>query len=238
MQAVSNLFVSDYKLIFPLVLDMERRLEGIDLRVDSCQFLSRCDYASKAIVLDPALFKNKLGDVYPRAIESLYFELVNLEAEGKVRELFNRISLLEPDKFALEFEKIEHQSALKTREAIRSAFPSGQWRHFQFAQISESFNVHFLRQIYLGHTQEILNRYYPGADQTLLAIRPLEKDEEELVHIAIDLLENRSTSPKAAMQYQRIRAMCEKNAEEGDDRLIRRLDEIEKHMAFTPSDAE
>lgn len=234
MQTQSNLFVSGYNLIFPVALDIERRLEGVDLRVESCQFLSRCDYFPKAIVLDPALFKKEIGDIYPQAIESLYFELMNLEAEEAMRELRSRISILDPDKFALEFEKIEHQSALKTKQAVRSAFPESQWKHFQFAHISESFHVHFLRQIYLGHTQEILNSYYPGAEQTLFEILPVEPDEKELVHIAIDLLENRSTSPKAAMQYQKIREICA----QGDGSFSRRLDEIEKYMSFAPPGAE
>lgn len=185
---------------------IKERLEGVDFKVEPCDMGSRCYYDTKKIVLDPSLFEGKVGEIYPKALEALHFEISNWEAREQVFNLLGRISDLKSYPFALAFELIEHQSALKTKQAICSAFSQPMWKHFAFALIPENFHVHLLRQIYFGHTQRIMDRYYPHLEQEPLPFQPLLEEEKELVCVALDLLGD--PTPKAKEQYQKIKAMC------------------------------
>ncbi len=207
----------------PNTWNLKKELQGVDIRIEPSLFLSRCYSYPKAIILDPSLFENKVGELYPRALESLYFELANLAAEKEIENLIGRVHTLDADAFALQFETIEYKSALKTKNAIRTAFPPEKWKHFAFAEIPDSFKVHLLRQIYFGHTQEIVSRYYPGETQTIFPFKPFQENEKELAQIALNLL-GRNTS-EAKEQYQEIRASCR-------GYLLDRLNEIEEFVGI------
>src|SRR5690606_7194379 len=128
------------------------------------------------------------------------------------------------DEFAIEFEALEYQSALKTKRAIRSVFPSHRWDWFAFARTPESFHVQLLRQLYFGHTQRILDRFYPGKEQHI--VNPLRQEELTYVGLLLDLLgdlkdEHPEIACKADEQLRFFLTCCRTRAEKGDDLFIR-----------------
>lgn len=124
--------------------------------------VSRCDFKSNEILLDPTLCEGKIGDVYSKVLEAYVFEMANLSRKSEFMGLIKNVSSLPSEEFVEEFERLEHLSALEAKEIVCSYFPRENWPDTEMAYVPKRFELHYLMQRISGHSQRIFERFFPG----------------------------------------------------------------------------
>lgn len=161
--------------------DLRNKIGSVSISVAPCHFLARSNSTRSCIYLDSSLFQKKTGDIFPLAIESILFEMCNLEQTDQVKNLEGRANELTPDEFVQKYEQIEYQSALKTREILRKCLPVQEWNQYPMANMHTAFRPHYLMQQTINHSYKIWERYAHLFDKKLSykgAWEPVPEDEK------------------------------------------------------------
>jgi len=249
IQGVSDqaLEIQEHMKRFPEIAD-----SGVDhytIRIHPCRWGACCVFPDKRIDIDPSLYADSA--ITPQLEMSVLFELANLSQEREFRSLLGRVSLIAPEEFVSNWERLEHRSALMVKKIIRDRFPIEQWPDYPYAYTPENFNLHYLLQQAGGHSQEIFERHArslgANAEYNGTWNGALQQDELRFIFSLIDL-KIRSQDPEqrvslpAIKDYQFLQSVIRRGANDPREanrslyaRLAPRIDEIEA-ASITPSE--
>ena len=222
---------------------LEKSAGPFHLKIHPTHSISYCDFKDKKIVLSPALFRNRVGAIYPHAIQALVFEMANLAQSGSFDRLADRVKELTPDEFVENSERLEHRSAVKTKEILRKNFPISMWDHMPIVYSHEQFGPHYLLQQASGHSKNIWERYRPlmkeGDGYKGTWATPVQSDElpivKSLLHCASLMDDSELTLRNDAQRLynkstRSITSKAESNGAELYSRLAGRIKEIESSL--------
>jgi hypothetical protein len=139
------------------------------------------------------------------------------------------------------FERLEHQSALKTKQILRKYFSQKDWDAVPFAYVPDDFLSHYVIQQLSGHSNRIHTRYasiFP--DQTYRGTlgKPIPEDEKKYLQALVDIKsrkkdKNSNVAAQALEQLNLLHQYFSTRAkDEGADGLFSRIlqhsEQIEK----------
>jgi len=176
----------------------------VSVVIEPCPYLAAIKLDERRIVLDPSLFEDKVGEIYPKALQYYLFELSNLAQADKIEALFDRSDRITPDEFVETCERIEHQSVLNTKKILRRSLPREQWMHYPLIYSTDRFDLHYLIQQTAGHSLRIWDRYrflFPEASSYTGTWSSVPEDERRPLMALIDL-KGRLSDPDESIATQ------------------------------------
>lgn len=199
-----------------------------------------CVFGERKIVLTPNEFNNKVGEIYPKAIEAILFEMNNLAQVEKFYDLIKNVSQWTPDDFVRNYEKIEYQSALKTKEILRQTFPEKIWKTIPVAYTHKCFWPHYLLQQLEGHSRRIWEKFsdrFPAGSAYLGNWKsPVIDSEEEKNYLRLLIRakafsedSNPSTRNQGELEYELLKDYIIQQKQNGNEffsRLASRIREL------------
>ena len=221
----------------PLYQEIENEAKDPTIHLESAPFLASCYFDEHRITLDPTLFKSKIGNTFPMALQYYLFELANLSQVAKFKSLIHRVTFLTPDKFVEEYERIEHQSALKIKEILRKCLPKEEWGQYSMTRVPENFELHFLVQQMSGHSGTIWERYadlFPPHSFYIGTWDSVPEDEKPFLMALIDF-QSRKQDPDPAIaaageaKYALVKELLCRQHDDLRHRLIARIQHIEQY---------
>lgn len=113
------------------------------------------DWEKKVIELNPKLAKSSAEN----QVAYILFELFNAANTDEFLKVINDVK--NPELFVESFEKLEHESALKTRKLARAIF--GHEAEFDLQYIFTDFHLHYALEQISGHSEEIAQNHLKDA---------------------------------------------------------------------------
>ncbi|CRX37661.1 hypothetical protein [Estrella lausannensis] len=109
------------------------------------------DWNTKVIALNTQLANSSLAN----RVTYVLFELCNAAQTEEFIQIINHVQ--DPEELVRNIEKLEHQSALKTRSIALSIF--GEHAEFDLKHIHTDFNLYYALEQISGHSEEIAKRF-------------------------------------------------------------------------------
>jgi hypothetical protein len=139
--------------------ELKKQAEFHEIIIEKGDFPAYCNWAKKTIVLNPSLFQEKIGKIYPLALQSIIFETANFAQREQFSNLVDRIKSLTPDEFVEQYERLEHQSGLAAKAILRGCIEIKNWNKIPMVFVSDRFGPHYLFQQVGRHSHSIWDRY-------------------------------------------------------------------------------
>jgi hypothetical protein len=208
---------------------IERQLGGINIEVADCRGNTALwSWKKKSIKLDNFLLKgseeNKLG--------YLIFELFNALQTPEFERLAEKHT--DVNQFVLDVEKLEHGSALKTKDIIPQIL--GENAEFDLKYVDPEFRYHYALDQISGHAEWLAKRYYPEQTYrgTLFhSVTTLDRKTREILY-ALLYCNNRKTqvSKKLDPDLDFDEIISDLNASASSDESSQKALDCANHLFF------
>lgn len=116
--------------------------------------MAEWDWKKKTISLNTALMLATKAN----QLAYLLFEICNASKTAEFTQIIQNTTNVE--EFVERFERLEHQSALKTNELAVAIL--GENESFHLKYINPDFTHHYALEQISGHSEQIASRYFPG----------------------------------------------------------------------------